>query len=102
VACYADVWRVEVRLQSFLSSAFDGGECSASSPGRLTLGERNPSTPWMWGWVSRTGCLGNETYPGRKSCFAQNYSIQHTDWAIPDFNYSYFDGHSSSFFTNIF
>jgi hypothetical protein len=35
----------------FLISALDGGECSASHPGRFTPGERAPGTHWIGGWV---------------------------------------------------
>jgi hypothetical protein len=34
-----------------LTSALDGGEWSASRPGRFTPRERTPSTPWRGGWV---------------------------------------------------
>jgi hypothetical protein len=37
---------------SFLTSALDGGEWSASHPGRsLPPGERTPGTHWIGGWV---------------------------------------------------
>jgi hypothetical protein len=39
---------------SFLTSALDGGEWSASRPGRLTPGEIAVGTHWMGGWVSLT------------------------------------------------
>jgi hypothetical protein len=32
-------------------SAVEGGERSASRPGRFTPGERDPSTYWIGGWV---------------------------------------------------
>jgi hypothetical protein len=35
----------------YLSSALDGGEWSASRPGRFTSKERAPSTHWIGGWV---------------------------------------------------
>jgi len=35
-----------------LISALDGGEWSASRPGRFTLRERALGTRWMGGWVS--------------------------------------------------
>jgi hypothetical protein len=41
------VWR-----HAFLISALEGGEWSASRPGRFTLGERVPGTHWIGGWVS--------------------------------------------------
>jgi hypothetical protein len=34
-----------------LTSALDGGEWSASFPGRFTLRERDPVTHWIGGWV---------------------------------------------------
>jgi hypothetical protein len=35
----------------FLTSALDGGEWSASRPGRLSPGERAPGTHWAGGWM---------------------------------------------------
>jgi hypothetical protein len=34
-----------------LTSALDGGEWSASHPGRFTSRERAPGTHWLGGWV---------------------------------------------------
>jgi hypothetical protein len=42
---------VEVYLHAFLISALDGGEWSASHPGRYTNRERSPDTHWIGGWV---------------------------------------------------
>jgi hypothetical protein len=36
---------------TFLTSAFDGGEWSASRPGPFTLGEISPNAHWIEGWV---------------------------------------------------
>jgi len=36
---------------AFLTSTLDGGEWSASRPGRFTLRERAPGTHWIGGWV---------------------------------------------------
>jgi hypothetical protein len=44
-------WGVEVQLHSFLTSALDGGEWSASRPGRFKPKERAPGTHWIGGWV---------------------------------------------------
>jgi hypothetical protein len=41
---------VEVQLYAFLTSALDGGEWSASCPGRFTPRERAPSTHLIRGW----------------------------------------------------
>jgi hypothetical protein len=46
-----------------LTSALDGGEWSASCPGRFTPRERAPGTHWIGGWVgpqSRSGRGGEE------------------------------------------
>jgi hypothetical protein len=49
-------WRLEVYLLALLTSAPDGGECSASHPGSFTPGERAPLIHWTGGWVGpRTG-----------------------------------------------
>jgi hypothetical protein len=34
------------------TSALDGGEWSASRPGRITPGKRTPGTHWIGGWMS--------------------------------------------------
>jgi hypothetical protein len=36
---------------SFLASELDGGEWSASRPGRFTARERAPGIHWLGGWV---------------------------------------------------
>jgi len=43
---------VELELDVFLTQARDGGELSASRPGRFTSGERASDTYWIGGWVS--------------------------------------------------
>jgi hypothetical protein len=49
-------WGVEIYLHAFLTSALDGGEWSASRPGRFTRRERAPGTHWKGGWMGpRTG-----------------------------------------------
>jgi hypothetical protein len=40
-----------------LTSALDGGEWSASRPGRFTPKERAPGTHWIGGWAGPTGVL---------------------------------------------
>jgi hypothetical protein len=50
------LWRgirgVEAQFHAFLTSALDGGEWSASRPGRFIPRERAPGTPWIGGcWV---------------------------------------------------
>jgi hypothetical protein len=45
-------WGVEVQLHEFLTSALDGGEWSASDPGRFIPRERAPDTHWTEaGWA---------------------------------------------------
>jgi hypothetical protein len=41
----------------FLTSALDGGEWSASRPGRFNLGERAPGNHWIGGWVGPIASL---------------------------------------------
>jgi hypothetical protein len=48
---------VEVQLQSFLTSALDGGEWSASQPALFTPRERAPGTHWIGGWVGSRAVL---------------------------------------------
>jgi hypothetical protein len=43
-------WGAEVLLYAFSTSALDGGEWSASRPGRFTPRERVPGTHWKGGW----------------------------------------------------
>jgi hypothetical protein len=38
-------------LKTYEGSELDGGEWSASRPGRFTPGVRAPTTPWVGGWV---------------------------------------------------
>jgi len=40
-----------------LTSALDGGEWSASRPGRFTIRERDPVTQWIGGWVGPRAIL---------------------------------------------
>jgi hypothetical protein len=40
-----------------LTSALDGGEWSASRPGRFTPRERAPDTHWIAGWVGPRAIL---------------------------------------------
>jgi hypothetical protein len=42
---------VELYLNAFLTSALDGGEWSASRPGRFIPRERAPGTRWIGGWM---------------------------------------------------
>jgi hypothetical protein len=54
---------VDVQTDVFLISVLDGGEWSASRPGRFTLGERALGTHWIEVWVkpqSRSGRHGEE------------------------------------------
>jgi hypothetical protein len=50
-------WGVEVQLTHSLTSALDGGEWSASRPGRFTPRERAPDTHWIGGWVGPRAVL---------------------------------------------
>jgi hypothetical protein len=48
---------MEVQLHAFSISVLDGGEWSASCPGRFTPEKIIPRTHWIGGWISRTACL---------------------------------------------
>jgi hypothetical protein len=50
-------WGVEVYFQAFLTSALDGGEWSASRPGRFTPRERTARIHWIGGWVGPRAVL---------------------------------------------
>jgi hypothetical protein len=67
------MWEWMYRYTFFLISTLDGGEWSASHPGRFTSGERVPGTHWIGGWVdSRAGLddVGREqSFPYRDSNF---------------------------------
>jgi hypothetical protein len=41
---------VEMQLHAFLTLVLDGGEWSASRPGRFTRRERASDTHWIGGW----------------------------------------------------
>jgi hypothetical protein len=44
-------WEWRYSSTHSLTSALDGGEWSASRPGRFTPKERDPGTHWIPGWV---------------------------------------------------
>jgi hypothetical protein len=50
-------WEVEVYIHTFLTSSLDGGEWSASRPGRFTPREKAPGTHWTGGSVSPRAIL---------------------------------------------
>jgi hypothetical protein len=63
---------VEVYIHSLLTSALDGGEWSASRPGRFTHRERATGTQWIGGWVGPRAVLDKMVKrklptPGRES-----------------------------------
>jgi len=49
------IWGEIVQIHAFLISALEGGEWSASCPGRFTL-----STHWIWGWIQTQSGRGGE------------------------------------------
>jgi hypothetical protein len=46
-----------VQLHTFLTSALDGSEWSASRPGRFTPRERAPGIHWIGDWVGTRAVL---------------------------------------------
>jgi hypothetical protein len=87
-------WRrigvVEVYLHSFLTSALDGDERSASRPGRFTPQGKAPGTHWIGGWVGPRAVLDTvvkkNPSPRRESNprtpIVQLVSQRYTDWAV--------------------
>jgi hypothetical protein len=82
---------VEVCLHTFLTLALDGGECSASHPGRFTPTERSPGTHRKGGWVGPRAVLDavvkrkipsprRESNP--RTPIVQPVAQRYTDWAI--------------------
>jgi hypothetical protein len=74
-----------------LKSALDGGEWSASRPGRFTPRERAPGTHWIGGWEGPRAVLDAEVdrkipSPRRESNprtpIVQPAAQRYTDWAI--------------------
>jgi hypothetical protein len=58
---------VEVQPHSFLTSALDGSEYSASRPGRITPAERAPGTHWIRGWVGPRASLDTAGAKGKRT-----------------------------------
>jgi hypothetical protein len=82
-------WRYSSTHSS--TSALDGGEWSASRPGRFTAGERAPGTHWIGGWVGPRAVLEAVVKrkipsPRRQSnprnSIVQPVAQRYTDWAI--------------------
>jgi hypothetical protein len=82
---HEDVWRSGGVAPPFLTLALDGGEWSASHPGRFTSGERTPGTRWTGGCVDpragldtvekrKISCLCRESNPRRPARSPCNYS----------------------------
>jgi hypothetical protein len=74
-----------------LTSALDGGEWSASRPGRFTPRERAPGTHWIGGWVGPRAVLDTLVWRNTSSsCWESNPRTPmvqpitqcYTDWAI--------------------
>jgi hypothetical protein len=74
-----------------LTSALDGGEWSASRPGRFTSREKDPGTQWIGGWVGPRAVLDAvvkrkipsprlESNP--RTPIIQPIAQHYTDWAI--------------------
>jgi hypothetical protein len=74
-----------------LTSALDGGEWSASRPGRFTPKERAPGTHWIGGWMGPRAVVEavvkrkipsprRESNP--RTPIVQSVAQRYTDWAI--------------------
>jgi hypothetical protein len=71
-----------------LTSALDGGEWSASRPGRFTPRERAPRTHWTGGWMGPRAVLVKRKIPSPcresnpRTPIIQPVAQLYTDWAI--------------------
>jgi hypothetical protein len=65
---------VEVQLHAFLTSALDGGDWSASRPGRFAPTERAPGTHWIGGCVGPRAVLDAVQMNKCHFCGTQRYS----------------------------
>jgi hypothetical protein len=64
-----------------LTSALDGGEWSASRPGRFTPRQRAPRTHWIGGWVGPRAVL-DAVLPapaGNRTPIVQTVAQRYTD-----------------------
>jgi hypothetical protein len=86
-------WGVEIQLHGFLTSNLEGGEWSASRPGRFIPRERAPGAHWIGGWVGPRAVLDavvkrkipsphRESNP--RTPIIQPVAQRYTDWAITD------------------
>jgi hypothetical protein len=87
-------WRYS---STFLTSALDGGEWSASRPSHFTPRERTPGTHWTGSWVGPRASLDTVSKrkipsPHRESNpnhpIVQTIPSHDTDWAIPALQYT--------------
>jgi hypothetical protein len=86
---------MEVYIHAFLTWALDGGEWSASLPGRFNPGKRTSSIHCIEGLVRRRDgldamkrkiCPGRESNPDSAAVYPE--ARRYTDWAIPALYYS--------------
>jgi hypothetical protein len=89
-----EVYRgVEVLLNAFLTSALDGGEWSASLPGRFISRGRSTGTHWIGGWVGPRAGLDvmlEETFPAPAVTRTPDHPARSPvlcHWAIPAPNF---------------
>jgi hypothetical protein len=76
-------WTSGVISPPFLTSALDGGELSASQPGRFTPGEWAPDTHWIRARVSPKAGSWEKSRESNTGNLARRYA----DWAIPALTY---------------
>jgi hypothetical protein len=87
---YSRIGGVEVYLHTFLTSALDGGEWSASRPGLFTPRERASGTHWTGGWVGLRASLNamvkRKKFPAPAGIRTPDYPVRSSavyHWAIP-------------------
>jgi hypothetical protein len=89
--CYEGVLGGGGIVSCILTLALDGGEWSASRPGRFTPRERAPGIHWIGGWVSPRAILdvvGKRKIPSPcqksnpRTLIVQPIALCYTNWAI--------------------
>jgi hypothetical protein len=73
-------WWLEVQRHAFLTSVLQGGEWSASRPGRFTAGERALGIHWIGGWVGHGSGLDVVEKPGSLVHKSTDIKFDISDW----------------------
>jgi hypothetical protein len=85
------MWESEGIAPQVLTLALDGGDSSASQPGRFTSAEKASGTHWIGGWVGpkagldaveqrKIYCPCRESNPGRPARSPSLYRLSHPNY----------------------